>query len=31
VIDTLSLAIATPSTLPAGVYSGVITIEAQAN
>lgn len=31
VTDTLSLAIATPSTQPAGVYSGVITIEAQAN
>jgi hypothetical protein len=31
VTDTLSLAIATPSNQPAGVYSGVITIEAQAN
>lgn len=31
VTDTLSLSIATPATQPAGVYSGVITIEAQAN
>jgi len=31
VTDTLSLAIATPAALPAGTYSGVITIEAQAN
>jgi hypothetical protein len=31
VTDTLGLAIATPATLPAGTYSGVLTIEAQAN
>lgn len=31
VTDTLSLAIATPAAQPAGTYSGIITIEAQAN
>jgi len=31
VTDTLSLQIATPSNQPAGTYTGVITIEAQAN
>jgi hypothetical protein len=31
VTDTLSLQIATPASQPAGSYTGVVTIEAQAN
>jgi hypothetical protein len=29
--DNLSLEIATPATLPAGTYTGTLTLQAQAN